>query len=98
MGECDFDVLIAGTGGGTRDRADERGIFVIDPVNQFMQQNPFQRDLSFHGKFRHLSLPVEHFDRRDCLPHSQAVTNDQRLTSERSRFERRKECGLGETR
>ena len=90
--------LIDGTGGGTRHSADERGIFVIDPVNEFMEQNSFQRDLSFHRKFRHLSPPVEHFDRRGCLPHSQAVTNGQRLSSERNRFERGKECGLGEMR
>jgi hypothetical protein len=42
VGQRDFDFVIDGTRSGPRHGADERGKFVIDPVDQLVQQNAFQ--------------------------------------------------------
>jgi hypothetical protein len=44
VGQRDFDFVIDGTRSGPRDGADKRGKFVIDPVDQLVQQNAFQVD------------------------------------------------------
>jgi hypothetical protein len=44
VGQRDFDLVIDGTRSGTRHGADEGRKFVIDPVDQLMQQNAFHRD------------------------------------------------------
>jgi hypothetical protein len=53
VGQRDFDLVIDGTRSGPRHGADERGKFVIDPVDQLVQQNAFQVDFPFQGNLRH---------------------------------------------
>jgi hypothetical protein len=59
----DFDVVIAGTRSGTRHGADEERKFVVDPVDQLVQQNAFYRDSWCEGETPSLNAPIQHFDR-----------------------------------
>ena len=42
VGQRDFDFVIDGTCSGPRHGADERRKFVVDPVDQLVQQNAFR--------------------------------------------------------
>jgi hypothetical protein len=63
VGQCDFDVVIDGTRSGTRHGADEGRKFVVDPVDQLVQQNAFYRDSWCEGETPSLNAPIQHFDR-----------------------------------
>jgi hypothetical protein len=45
--------MIGGTCSGPGHGADERRKFVVDPVDQLVQQNAFKRDFLFRGSLRH---------------------------------------------
>jgi hypothetical protein len=53
VGQRDLDFVIDGTCSGPRHGADERGKFVVDPVDQLVQQNAFKGDFPFQGSLRH---------------------------------------------
>ena len=77
VGQCDFDVVIDGTGSGTRHGADEGRKFVVDPVDQLVQQNALYRNSWCEGETPSLNAPVQHFDHpralseanRQCIGH-----------------------------
>ena len=49
VGQLDFDFVIDRTCGGPRHGADERRKFVVDPVDQLVEQNVFQVDFPFQA-------------------------------------------------
>jgi hypothetical protein len=61
VGQC--DVVIDGTRSGTRHGADEGRKFVVDPMDQLVQQNAFYRDPWCEGETPSLNAPIQHFDR-----------------------------------
>jgi hypothetical protein len=62
VGQCDFDVVIDGTRSGTRHGANEGTKFVLDPVDELVQQNAFYRDSWCEGEPPSLNAPIQHFD------------------------------------
>ena len=53
VGQRDFDFMIDGTRGGTLHSADEGRKFVVDSVDQLVQENALHRDFWREGKLCH---------------------------------------------
>jgi hypothetical protein len=67
VGQRDLDFVIDGTRCGPRYGADERGIFVVDPVDQLVQHNAFKGDF----RLRLFEIyPNRHHPRRRVIQYS----------------------------